>query len=108
MPFDKSKYDMEYAKEHVTRKFIAFNNNDPQDKELLTYLNAKGKGNVNAFIKQLVLQDMHRSVNPCRYPPTRYSDELFGCPVCHHEVTPGMDACYRCGVFLEWAKHDET
>lgn len=37
-PFDKKKYDIEYAKAHITRKFIAFNDQNPEDKELLDYI----------------------------------------------------------------------
>ena len=60
MPFDKSKYDQEYAKKHITRKFLAFNRDDPEDVALLDWLKAKGYGYTNAYIKRLIREDMER------------------------------------------------
>lgn len=54
--FNKSDYDKKYAKEHITRKFLAFNKDDPNDILLLSWLNAQG--NVNAYVKQLIRDDM--------------------------------------------------
>ena len=58
MAFNKSAYDQQYAKEHVTRKYLAFNKDDPQDTELLLYL--RSKPNMNAYVKQLIRDDMER------------------------------------------------
>lgn len=61
MAFNKSQYDMEYAKENVTRRYLCFNKNDPEDQALLLWLSGKGKGNVNAYIKKLILDDMMKN-----------------------------------------------
>ena len=92
---------LKYDAANTTQVHLKLNNNT--DSEIIEHL--KQTGNIQGYLKQLIIRDMH--IPPLKYPPTRYSDELFGCPVCHHEVTPGMDACYRCGVFLEWEKQDE-
>ena len=60
MPFDKKTYDIEYAKKHIERKFLAFNMNDPDDLTLLYWLDGIGKGNVNEYIKGLIRDDMNR------------------------------------------------
>ena len=100
MAFDKSKYDIEYAKEHITRKYLAFNKEDPKDCEILSFLEAKGQGNVNAYIKRLIVRDMH--VEPLIYPPTRYTGGLYGCPVCKREITREDASCPGCGVIIDW------
>lgn len=58
MPFDKSAYDKEYAKKHITRKFIPFNDTVSEDAEILAWL--KTKENVTAYVKQLITDDMTR------------------------------------------------
>ena len=59
MPFNKSKYDTEYNKQNVTRKFVPFNRNNPEDVALLDWLNRQG--NVTAYVKELVKRDIkHR------------------------------------------------
>lgn len=58
MPFDKSAYDKEYAKKHITRKFIPFNDTVNEDAELLAWLATKE--NVTAYIKGLIRNDMTR------------------------------------------------
>lgn len=60
MPFDKTRYDIEYAKAHVTRKFLQFNKNDPEDMALIAWLDSMGKGNMNAYVKGLIAADMTR------------------------------------------------
>ena len=60
MPFDKTKYDIEYARKNIERKFLAFNRNDPDDLTLLYWLDRIGKGNVNEYVKQLIRDDMNR------------------------------------------------
>ena len=56
MPFNKSEYDKEYAKKHITRKFIPFNDTVPEDVEILAWLATKE--NVTGYIKYLIRQDM--------------------------------------------------
>ena len=56
MPFDKSAYDKEDAKKHITRKFIPFNDTVNEDAELLAWLATKE--NVTAYIKGLIRNDM--------------------------------------------------
>ena len=58
MAYNKSKYDQEYAKAHITRKFIPFNDQNPDDAELLSWLS--GKENVTQYIKGLIRDDMTR------------------------------------------------
>ena len=60
MPFDKTRYDIEYAKANVTRKFLQFNKNDPEDMALIAWLDSQGKGNMNAYVKGLIAADMTR------------------------------------------------
>ena len=55
MPSNKAKYDMEYAKAHITRKFIPFNDNVPEDVELLAWLTQQD--NVTQYIKRLIKED---------------------------------------------------
>ena len=57
MAFNKTKYDVEYAKKHVKRKFIPFNDQNQEDAELLSWLNRQD--NVTQYIKRLILEDMH-------------------------------------------------
>ena len=56
MPFDKKRYDIEYSRAHVRRKFIPFNDMNPDDAQMLEYLS--GKENVTQFIKRLIWEDM--------------------------------------------------
>ena len=58
MPFDKAEYDKNYAKKHITRKFIPFNDTVPEDTEILAWLAAKD--NVMGYIKYLIRQDMEK------------------------------------------------
>ena len=58
MAFDKTQYDIDYAKAHVKRKFIPFNDQNPDDSEMLSWL--EEQGNVTQYIKQLIRDDMTR------------------------------------------------
>lgn len=58
MPYNKSEYDKEYAKKHITRKFIPFNDTVPEDVELLEWLSTVG--NVTQYVKRLIREDMRR------------------------------------------------
>lgn len=57
MAFEKSKYDKEYAKAHIIRKFIPFNKDVKTDVELLNWLDQQG--NVTQYIKGLISADMN-------------------------------------------------
>ena len=63
MAFDKGKYDMNYAKAHITRKHIPFNDTVPEDVELLAWLSKQE--NVTQYIKQLIRADIECS--RCEY-----------------------------------------
>lgn len=56
MAFDKGAYDKEYAKKHIKRKFIPFNDTVPEDQMILSWL--KTKKNVTQYVKQLIIDDM--------------------------------------------------
>ena len=58
MAFDKSKYDVEYAKAHIRRKFLPFNDQNPDDSELLRWL--EDQDNITVYLKQLIRDDMTR------------------------------------------------
>lgn len=58
MPFDKNRYDQEYAKAHIKRKFIPFNDTNQEDAELLSWL--AQQDNVTQYIKGLIRDDMNR------------------------------------------------
>ena len=55
MAFDKTKYDQEYQKAHIRRKFIPFNDTNPDDCVMLEWLATKS--NVTQYIKDLIMQD---------------------------------------------------
>lgn len=61
MAYNKSKYDQEYAKAHITRKFIPFNDQNTDDAQLLSWL--ANQDNVTQYIKRLIRDDMNRK-NP--------------------------------------------
>ena len=58
MPFEKGKYDMAYARDHIKRKHIPFNDTNPDDVVLLDWLGKQT--NVTAYIKALISDDMNR------------------------------------------------
>ena len=58
MSFDKKTYDKQYAKEHIKRKFIPFNDTVPEDQEILEWLATKP--NVTQYVKRLILEDKYR------------------------------------------------
>lgn len=55
----KAAYDMQYMKEHVTRKLIPFNKQSEEDKKILSWLNQQP--NATKYIKQLILEDMTKA-----------------------------------------------
>ena len=58
MAFNKGQYDQQYNKEHIRRKFIPFNDRNPDDSELLAWLDQQE--NVTQYVKQLIRDDMTR------------------------------------------------
>lgn len=56
MQFDKGKYDQEYNRKNIKRKFIPFNIQNPDDAELLAWLGQQG--NVTQYVKRLIREDM--------------------------------------------------
>lgn len=58
MEFNKSKYDQDYMRKNITRKLLAFNKLNPDDMEILAWINSQQ--NATAYIKQLVREDMDR------------------------------------------------
>lgn len=56
--FDKSTYDKAYSKNNVTRLFIGFNHNKPDDVALLDWI--RKKDNYSQYIKDLIRQDMNK------------------------------------------------
>ena len=61
MPFDKGSYDKQYAKDHIKRKHIPFNDTDPEDMALLAWINRQQ--NATQYIKRLVREDMGKDSN---------------------------------------------
>ena len=59
MAFDKSKYDQEYNKAHIRRKFIPFNDTVTEDAEILSWLSTKN--NVTQYVKTLIREDMMKN-----------------------------------------------
>ena len=56
---------------------------------------------MQGYIKQLIRTDI--SKKPKLYPPTRYSEALYGCGSCGHELAPGKPKyCYECGQAVQW------
>ena len=58
MAFDKPQYDKQYAKEHIKRKFIPFNDTVPEDQLILSWLATKD--NVTAYVKRLIKEDLEQ------------------------------------------------
>lgn len=58
MAFDKTRYDIEYSKNNVMRLFLNFNRNNAEDVALLNF--ARSQGNVTAYIKRLIKEDMEK------------------------------------------------
>ena len=61
MAFDKAKYDKDYAKAHIKRKFIPFNDTVPEDQIILSWLATKE--NVTQYVKALIREDMLKTAD---------------------------------------------
>lgn len=55
---DKSKYDQQYRRDHMSTKLIAFNRDKPEDIALLHYVESKGDRAFSPYIKELIRRDM--------------------------------------------------
>ena len=98
--FDNKVYQNAYHKAMKT-KLISFNPANADDMELWEFLSAKGKGNVIPYIKELIRKDI--AARPKKYPPTRYSDTLYGCASCGYELPSGKPkVCTNCGQLIDW------
>ena len=86
MAFDKNKYDQEYNKAHIRRKFIPFNDNNPDDCLMLECL--EQQGNVTQYIKQLIRDDMKRGVWNFFEEPDEYYH--YECSNCGEWLSPGV------------------
>ena len=58
MPYDHTKYNIQYAKENTRR--IAFSLNKNTDADMIEYIETVG--NINGYLKQLIRQDMRSKV----------------------------------------------
>lgn len=67
---------MQYNREHISRVYIMFNKDDATDAELLAWIRGKGRGNVNSYIKSLVLADMQKTGNAADSMSIRLSDVI--------------------------------
>lgn len=60
MAFDKSVYDQQYQRDHVIRKQLTFNRDNPEDMELLAHAQDQPDSFV-AYIKRLIAEDAARN-----------------------------------------------
>lgn len=56
MPYDHTRYNIQYAKENTRR--IAFSLNKNTDADIIEYIETVG--NINGYLKQLIRQDMRK------------------------------------------------
>lgn len=69
MAWDKKSYDAKYIKENIFCKRLPFNRNNPEDAELLSFINKQP--NFTAYVKDLIRKDMERQrEQPDQPPPT--------------------------------------
>ena len=71
MPYNKAEYDKEYAKAHITRKFIPFNDTVAEDVAILEHLATVG--NVTAYVKRLIREDMRRTADAVIFNGVTYA-----------------------------------
>lgn len=64
--YDNKTYQNDYHKAMKT-KLISFNPNDPEDMKIWDFLMGKGKGNVTAYIKDLIREDITRELEHSWY-----------------------------------------
>lgn len=56
----KSAYDQDYRRKHMTTKLIAFNRDKPEDIALLKYVESKGDRMFSPFVKELIRREMEK------------------------------------------------
>jgi len=57
----KNEYNSKYVMDHQVQRKIVFNDAIPEDRELLAWLDSKGKGNRNQYVKGLIRDDMNKA-----------------------------------------------
>lgn len=57
--FDKYRYDQEYIKKNMKRVLITFNRNNPQDMQLVEWME-KQPGSMTGYMKRLIREDMKK------------------------------------------------
>ena len=62
MPFDKKTYDAEYHRTNIFQKKIPFNRTQPEDIELLAFLDRKP--NATKYLKDLIRREMEKEAAP--------------------------------------------
>lgn len=58
---EKSAYDQQYRRDHMTTKLIAFNRDKPEDIALLRYVESKGNRIFSSYVKELIRRDMEEN-----------------------------------------------
>lgn len=54
---DKKTYDIQYARDNITRKYVQYNSRNPEDVKMLSWCSERPEG-YNAYIKRLIREDM--------------------------------------------------
>lgn len=57
----KAGYDKQYQHENVSRMSIFFNKGNPEDVEMMEWLDEKGKRNKTGYVKGLIREDMKKA-----------------------------------------------
>lgn len=57
----KSAYDQQYRRDHMSTKLIAFNRDKPEDIALLNYVESKGERMFSPYVKELIRRDMEQN-----------------------------------------------
>jgi len=88
----KAKYDAK------TAVYISLKLNQNTDKDLIDML---GKiENKQGLIKQVLRTASQQQAK--EFPPTRYSETLYGCGACGMELTGKPHFCGNCGQAIKW------
>lgn len=57
----KAEYDKQYQQDNVSRVSIFFNKGNPEDVEMMAWLDKKGKRNKSGYVKGLIRDDMSKT-----------------------------------------------
>lgn len=57
----KAEYDRQYQQDNVSRMSIFFNKGNPEDVDMMDWLDKKGKRNKSGYVKGLIREDMHKA-----------------------------------------------